>query len=200
MESRRLVHAPLLRRRQVLQGIAEVREGRTFCLSLPLDVPGGSGLNPRRKPPRRFAVLRDGKSAGQQGFCWSYAVEDADLTDVINDDVVLMSLNARYGYLFYHDDQQLRWHTSTAFAHGWDAEMPADPDLVIAGILPDEIREAVEQAVARARQNGPQARVLVVRTFWQWAGGWEAWQAALAPYTLTYPYDSVEPVTIIERP
>lgn len=77
---------------KVLEGIAEVRTGRTFCLSLPLDVPGGTTLNPRRQPPQRFAVLRDGKSAGQQGFCWSYASEDADLTDVINDDVVLMSL------------------------------------------------------------------------------------------------------------
>lgn len=27
---------------KVLQGIAEVKEGRTFCLSLPLDVPGGA--------------------------------------------------------------------------------------------------------------------------------------------------------------
>lgn len=77
---------------KVRQGIAEVREGRTFCLSLPLDVPGGTGLNPRRQPPRRFAIVRDGKSAGQQGFCWSYGDEDPDLTDVVNDDVVLMSL------------------------------------------------------------------------------------------------------------
>lgn len=77
---------------KVLQGIAEVREGRTFCLSLPLDVPGGQAMNPRRMPPRRYAVLRDGKSAGQQGFCWSYASEDAELSDVVNDDVVLMSL------------------------------------------------------------------------------------------------------------
>jgi kynurenine formamidase len=77
---------------KVLQGVAEVKEGRTFCLSLPLDVPGGQALNPRRIAPRRFAVVRDGKSAGQQGFCWSYAAEDADLTDVVNDDVVLMSL------------------------------------------------------------------------------------------------------------
>jgi kynurenine formamidase len=77
---------------KVLQGIAEVSEGRTFCLSLPLDVPGGQAMNPRRIAPRRYAVVRDGKSAGQQGFCWSYAVEDADLTDVVNDDVVLMSL------------------------------------------------------------------------------------------------------------
>jgi hypothetical protein len=77
---------------KVIEGVAEVREGRTFCLSLPLDVPGGQSLNRRRIPPRRFAVVRDGQSQGQQGFCWSYASEDADLTDVVNDDVVLMSL------------------------------------------------------------------------------------------------------------
>lgn len=77
---------------KTLQGIAEVREGRTFCLSLPLDMPGGQSLNKRRIPPRRFAVIRDGASAGQQGFCWSYDAEDASLTDVVNDDVVLMSL------------------------------------------------------------------------------------------------------------
>lgn len=77
---------------KVLQGMAEVREGRTFCLSLPLDVPGGQTMNPRRMAPRRYAVTRDGQSAGQQGFCWSYASEDPDLTDVVNDDMVLMSL------------------------------------------------------------------------------------------------------------
>lgn len=77
---------------KVLQGVAEVKTGKTFCLSLPLDVPGGQRMNPRRMPPRRYSVLRDGKSAGQQGFCWSYQSEDPDLTDVVNDDVVLMSL------------------------------------------------------------------------------------------------------------
>lgn len=77
---------------QVLKGIAEVRHGRSFCLSLPLDVPGGQAMNPRRIAPRRYAVTRDGRSAGQQGFCWSYASEDPDLTDVVNDDLVLMSL------------------------------------------------------------------------------------------------------------
>lgn len=77
---------------KVLQGVAEVREGKTFCLSLPLDVPGGRSMNPRRMPPRRYSVVRDGPSEGQQGFCWSYQGEDPDLSDVVNDDVVLMSL------------------------------------------------------------------------------------------------------------
>lgn len=36
---------------KVRQGMAEVREGLTFCLSLPLDVPGGMALNARRLPP-----------------------------------------------------------------------------------------------------------------------------------------------------
>jgi kynurenine formamidase len=78
--------------RKVREGVAEVREGLTFCLSLPLDVPGGQTMNPRRMPPRRYAVRRDGRSAGQQGFCWSYEAEDPSLTDVVNDDVLLMSL------------------------------------------------------------------------------------------------------------
>ncbi len=83
----------LVDRGKVLQGVAEVKEGRTFCLSLPLDLPGGgNALNPRRHAPRRYAVVRDGQSAGAQGFCWSYADEDERLTDVVNDDVVLMSL------------------------------------------------------------------------------------------------------------
>ena len=81
----------LVDRRKTLQGIAEVSEGLTFCLSLPLDVPGGMALNPRRLPPRRYATLRDGKSAGAQGFCWSYADEDPALTDVVCDDVLLMN-------------------------------------------------------------------------------------------------------------
>ncbi|WP_241052456.1 cyclase family protein [Achromobacter xylosoxidans] len=81
----------LVDRAKVLQGIAEVREGLTFCLSLPLDVPGGMALNPRRLPPQRYATLRDGKSAGAQGFCWSYALEDPLLTDVVCDDVLLMN-------------------------------------------------------------------------------------------------------------
>jgi hypothetical protein len=81
----------LVTRAKVLQGIAEVQEGRTFCLSLPLDLPGGMALNPRRLPPQRYATLRDGKSAGAQGYCWSYASEDPLLTDVVCDDVLLMN-------------------------------------------------------------------------------------------------------------
>src|SRR5204862_4545979 len=46
---------------KVLQGIAEVKQGKTFCLSMPLDYPGGAVLNPRRHPPQIRPSLRGDK-------------------------------------------------------------------------------------------------------------------------------------------
>jgi kynurenine formamidase len=78
----------LLTAEKVRQGIAEVHEGKTFCLSLPLDYPGGNVLNPRRHPPRRFATLRSGKA----NFNCALAHDNPDHTDVISDDAVLLHL------------------------------------------------------------------------------------------------------------
>ena len=41
----------LLTPEKVRQGVREVEEGISFCLSLPLDYPGGTALNQRRYPP-----------------------------------------------------------------------------------------------------------------------------------------------------
>jgi len=65
-----------------------VKEGRTFCLSLPLDYPGGQVLNPRRAPPRLAATSREGK----QFFCRPLNEYNEQMTDVICDDQVLMAL------------------------------------------------------------------------------------------------------------
>jgi len=75
-------------REKVLQGIAEVKEGRTFILSLPLDYPGGAVLNPRRNPPRIAATQRDGK----QFFARPLDDFNPNATDVVCDDQVLMAL------------------------------------------------------------------------------------------------------------
>src|SRR2546421_392934 len=82
----------LVTREKVLQAIAEVKEGITFCLSLPLDYPGGQVLNPRRGAPRIAATIRDGKSAGKQNFCFPLGEDNPDLTDVVSDDLVLLTL------------------------------------------------------------------------------------------------------------
>lgn len=144
----------LVDRTKVLQGIAEVSEGITFCLSLPLDVPGGMTLNPRRLPPQRFSTLRDGKSAGAQGFCWSYASEDPALTDVVCDDVLLM--NTQYS---------TQWDSLAHMGSRFDADGDGEDEAVFyngfrAGV---EIVAASEDATAPAdwaRFPGPAAGAL----------------------------------------
>jgi kynurenine formamidase len=49
----------LINEEKVLQGIAEVKTGKTFCLSLPLDYPGGQVINKVRKPPQIHPVIRN---------------------------------------------------------------------------------------------------------------------------------------------
>jgi hypothetical protein len=73
---------------KVKQGVAEVKEGKTFCLSMPLDYPGGNVLNPRRHPPQLRPSVRTDKPN------WLYRTEweNPGMTDVINDDVVIMHL------------------------------------------------------------------------------------------------------------
>jgi kynurenine formamidase len=78
----------LIARDQVLKGAAEIREGRSFCLSLPLNLPGGNLLNQRRNPPRLQPTYRDGKPV----LNFPMARIDADSIDVVSDDQVLISL------------------------------------------------------------------------------------------------------------
>ena len=78
----------LLTPEKVRQGIAEVREGLSFCLSLPLDYPGRSKLNPRRFPPELGPTTRE----GHVNFNLALERLDPDLLDVVNDDWVRMCL------------------------------------------------------------------------------------------------------------
>src|SRR5690606_18097507 len=78
----------LLTPEKVLEAIAEVKAGKVFSLSLPLDLPGGNVLNPARHPPKLTATKRvDGKEV----FLHSFA-HDHNTTDVACDDMVTMSL------------------------------------------------------------------------------------------------------------
>jgi kynurenine formamidase len=78
----------LLTPEKVKQGIAEVREGVTFCLSLPLDYPGLNVLNPRRHPPLLRPTLRNGRP----NMNYRLAVDNKDQTDVISDDLAVLHL------------------------------------------------------------------------------------------------------------
>ena len=76
----------LLTPEKVRQGVAEVREGLAFCLSLPLDYPGGNILNPRRHPP----VLRPTVRNGRPNMNYRLGDDDPNVTDVICDDLVIL--------------------------------------------------------------------------------------------------------------
>ncbi|MEM6621806.1 MAG: cyclase family protein [Pseudomonadota bacterium] len=79
----------LLGPEQVKKGVAEVKEGRTFCLSMPLDYPGGNILNPARHPPQRFAT-RSPDGTDRYLLAMADAQKNAELTDVVNDDRVMI--------------------------------------------------------------------------------------------------------------
>jgi len=69
-----------------LQALKEARTGRAFCLSHPLDRPGGSVLNAFRKPPVFHPVMR-----GDLVY-FNLAMEEADprYTDVGSDEAVML--------------------------------------------------------------------------------------------------------------
>lgn len=71
---------------QVKKGIAEVREGRTFCLSLPLDLPGGNVLSPVRFPPELRPVTRNGAAY----FNYNWRQMNPNFVDVAADDYVTL--------------------------------------------------------------------------------------------------------------
>jgi kynurenine formamidase len=73
---------------QVLKAAQEIRAGVSFCLSLPLDYPGGNELNPRRNPPVLRPVMRDGLPVVN----FPFARLDPTALDVVSDDQVLLSL------------------------------------------------------------------------------------------------------------
>lgn len=147
----------LVDRSKVMQGVAEVKEGITFCLSLPLDVPGGMTMNPRRMPAQTFSTLRDGKSAGAQGFCWSYADEDPTLTDVVCDEVLVM--NTQYS---------TQWDSLAHMGSRFDADGDGQSEAVFyngfrAGV---DIHAAPEQPHAPQdwmRFPGPRAEALGIQ-------------------------------------
>jgi len=78
----------LLTREKVLQGIAEVKVGKTFCLSLPLDYPGGAILSPRRFPP----VLKPTMRGEKPNMNYPLRCDDPTATDIVCDDQVILTL------------------------------------------------------------------------------------------------------------
>ena len=73
--------------KRVRRAAEEIRTGMRFCLSLPLDLPGGNVLHPSRFPPqKKFVERQNGVLA--QDFPFNLQREGA--TGVVNDDIVVL--------------------------------------------------------------------------------------------------------------
>ncbi|MGA2835578.1 MAG: cyclase family protein [Acidimicrobiales bacterium] len=80
---------------KVVEGVREVEAGISFCLSLPLDYPGGNALNQRRYPP--VLAPTEDMDGNPDTFYNVHMSEMADFgdpkyVDVWADDVVTLSL------------------------------------------------------------------------------------------------------------
>ncbi len=105
----------LLTPEKVLEGVAEVKAGRSFCLSLPLDYPGGNVLNPSRFPPRRFATDNEGRAR----FNYPLDTLDPDWTDVVCDDAVLL-----------HTQYSTQWDSLCHIGSQFDADGDGEAEIV----------------------------------------------------------------------
>jgi hypothetical protein len=133
----------LLTREKVLQGVAEVREGRVFCLSLPLDFPGGSAINPRRSAPQLMPTQRSGN---RPNMAFPLRCDDPTSTDVLCDDKVLLTLQystqwdslAHVGQMFDADGDGI---AEDVFYNGFRANIDiAGPSIFTKdGLVPNDL-------------------------------------------------------------
>jgi hypothetical protein len=100
---------------KVKQGVAEVTEGKTFCLSLPLDYPGGTVVNARRHPPRLIANQRE----GMPYIAYPLARENPQFVDVICDGIVEMTLQ-----------YSTQWDSLAHVGQLFDADGDGKPEIV----------------------------------------------------------------------
>ena len=148
----------LLTPEKVKQGMAEVREGLTFNLSLPLDYPGGNVLNPRRMPPVLRPTLRNGKP----NLNYRLIADDPNCTDVVSDDLVVMHLQyssqwdslAHVGSMFDADGDGV---AEAVYYNGWRAgvDVVGPSQASEAGIFGelDIARESTSRAHALGIEN-----------------------------------------------
>jgi kynurenine formamidase len=105
----------LLTPEKVKQGLAEVHDGLSFCLSLPLNYPGESKLNLRRHPPQ----LKPTNLRGKPFLNFPLNELDPRNTDIICDDQVLMCLQ-----------YSTQWDSFAHVGSWFDADGDGKPEMV----------------------------------------------------------------------
>lgn len=149
----------LLTSQKVREGAAEIREGRVFSLSLPLDLPGGNVLNPARHPPHLTATRRPD---GKQVYLHTFA-HDHNTTDVACDDMVTLCLQ-------YSTQWDALSHIGSRFDADQDGEAEIvfynghrpDPDFSHPDATPGGASKAVRLGIEHMAAKGVQGRAVLV--------------------------------------
>jgi kynurenine formamidase len=105
----------LLTPAKVREAAAEIREGRSFCLSLPLDFPGEAKLHPRRHPPQ----LKPTELQGVPYMNQPLERVDPRNTDIVCDDQVTLSLQ-----------YSTQWDSLAHVGSWFDADADGEPEKV----------------------------------------------------------------------
>lgn len=105
----------LIDARAVRRGIAEVKEGQVFCLSMPLDLPGGNALNPRRFAPEIAFSMRG------EDPVMNFPMDRVNpgQTDVVCDDRVTLS-----------NQYSTQWDSLAHIGALFDADGDGQPEVV----------------------------------------------------------------------
>ncbi|WP_454689403.1 cyclase family protein [Achromobacter aloeverae] len=157
----------LIGEEQVLKGAREIRAGKTFCLSLPLDLPGGNVLNPRRHPPR----LSPTRLQDTPYLNFPLRTLNPDAVDVLSDDQVLLSMQystqwdslAHVGALFDADgDGRAELCYYNGYRAGIDVVGPKDASHAGCGCDGDGPSAALKLGVENMAAKGMQGRGVLV--------------------------------------
>jgi hypothetical protein len=98
---------------RVREAVQEVKEGRSFCLSLPLDRPGGNVLSPSRYPPVLRPTLREGRVRMNDPA----SRDNPNATDLICDDAAVL-----------HTQYSTHWDALAHVGFMFDADGDGEPE------------------------------------------------------------------------
>ncbi len=109
-----------------LRAVAEVKEGVCFCLSMPLDLPGGNSVNPKRFPPKLGPVFHPpGSESYYYNMDWS--LHQNGNMDVSSDECFTM-----------HSQYSTQWDSFAHVGSLFDADGDGTPEPVYYnGFKPD---------------------------------------------------------------
>ncbi len=96
----------------------EIQEGLCFCLSMPLDLPGGNSVNPKRLPPKFGTVFHPpGSDHPYYNMDWS-AVQEGNM-DVSSDECVTL-----------YSQYSTQWDSFAHVGSRFDADGDGDAEMV----------------------------------------------------------------------